>query len=487
MVVNNFGYYFAVAMVSNIDIDTGYISLFMMPDDPVISNIVTLDSKGYKIEYISLYSPNLRFSGSDKDESHYNRLKDEDVFNVASGFINRPKINDYLFIAVFLYKDSNTPFYLQLMNKPIYILGQIQKHMPILNINDNLIQDQSGAKLHFNNDWFLDVKTDRPTGNTTLVGNRLTTLSGKKFLNFSQLSYLFQKDITNKNPKMILHPPFIKDTVDKDDKVIVDESITWKDVFTKEVKNTNIFVPKFTGELQSLKDKLFLEPAAPPEDGKLDMHESGWKKAIYKDGNVQEFQRASMKMIGKTGLPYAFAPDGKQSNGEEIQSFDPDEVAVFQGIETQSDGVDLEYHHNGTDVIATEKNKKGSGLEEQIRSGVTIYIPDIKPGNIKAAQVALSELQSADGGAEIGKFKIVVGSVIFEITNETVSITAPDIIWKGDFTVEGSLIVDGDISTKASSAGKITADGDIKGVNVEGTTSVKAGTGGVITSKVSSP
>lgn len=403
----NFGYYFALAIVTRFDEDTGEIALKMHPDDPILTDVIVKDTRGYKIKYISIYAPNIRFGTTDDSEPHFFRAKDEDIFNVPTGFMNLPKVNDVIFIGVYVYQDKG---WRQLMTKSILVLGQLQKRMPVLNQDDNILGDRSGAKLHFNHNWFDSSLIERPTGHTTLVSNRLAILSGKRFLNFGLLSFLFQKGLQQGS---IVHNPTINipnlfEQAKKGTDAPISGSVKWGDIFTRGVTSESVLEPKFSGQLQKLKSgQKFLEPPPPPEDGKMDLHESGWKREVYKEGNTQKIERASIKVIGDTYLKYAFSRDGKESDGSDIAGLDSDESTRINDAPSLVAGVDLEYHDNGTDVIATEKNADANGVEEQVRSGFIMKIPATKPTTISEAQ---NEIDTGEQG-EVDKHKILVGNI----------------------------------------------------------------------------
>lgn len=461
MVVNRYGYYIAIAIVTNVDINNNELSLKMLPDDKVLTDVVTKDSTGYKIEYISLYAPNLRAGNKEDEELHYYRAKDEDIFNIPTGFFNLPKLKDYLLIAVYLNKDPMASGWSQDISKSILVLGQIQRHMPILNAEDNIFIDRSGAKIHFNNNWFDSSLIERPSGHLTIVGNRVTTLAGKNFLNFSLLSFLFQKGLkqgeTKHDPELSIAHLFKLALTDKDD--TKDGSIKWSKIFTRDKMYSKLLIPKFSGQLQSLQtDEKFLEPPPPPIDGKMDLHESGHKTDIFANGNELQFKRAVLRVIGEEHLKYAFSRDGKESNGTPFSEnpLDNNEVLKIKDIETQSDAVDLEYHSNGSKIIATEKNRETStfGLETQIRSGITIIIPD--PTDMPTD---ITEAQALTGGADkptANKFKVVVGKgtnkVTFEIdgVNGDIKVTSKTFTWVGDLDIDGKLTVSGDAELKGT-------------------------------------
>jgi hypothetical protein len=419
MVVNNYGYYLGIAQVTKVEPETSKIEIRMMQNDPILTDVVTEDSKGYKIEYVSLYNPNLNLGKIGDAPMDYYRLKDQDAFNVPTGFFNIPKKFDYLLIAVYLQRDPNTQFYRQNMDRKVLVLGQIQRHQPLINSEDNILIDRSGAKLHFNHQWFDSENLELPSGHTTLVGNRLVSLSGRKFLNFSLLSFLFQRGIksgaTTHDPILVLPNSFDEEN----------SQLSWSELFTRNINSTKLFDPQFSGELQKLGEKLFLEPPCPPNDAKQDMHDSGWKEVVYGNGNTQQFLRSRLRIVGAYGLPYSFAPNGMESfktgliSGLVQAEVDQLKESV---VEALPDAQDKEYHADGTSVIATEKNVRGSGLEEQVREGILIQIPASTQTSIDGLRTLL------DGNtekAEAGKYKIVVGSIVIVVdkTAGTVDIT----------------------------------------------------------------
>lgn len=423
MVVNNYGYYFVIAQVTKADPETSKIELRLMQNDPILTNIITEDSRGYKIEFVSLYGPNLNIGQVGDEAFHYFRLKDEDAFNVPTGFFNLPKQYDYLLIAVYIQRDPNTQFYRQNIDKKILVLGHIQKHQPLINIEDNVLIDRSGAKLHFNHQWFDSENLDLPTGHTTLVGNRLVTLSGRKFLNFSLLSFMFQRGLKEGiRDDTTIHDPLISLPQGFDNESV--NQIQWSQIFTRNINHAKLFDPKFGVEKaeRKLGDKIFLEPPCPPKDAKQDMHDSGWKEVVYGNGNTQEFLRARLRVVGAYGLPYSFAPNGQESfktgliSGLVQTEVDELKESVMEAL---PDAQDKEYHADGTSVIATEKNVRGSGLEEQVREGVLIQIPTSTQTSIDGIRTLL------DGNtekAEAGKYKIVVGGVSIIIDKGTSSV-----------------------------------------------------------------
>lgn len=410
MVVHRYGYYLAVGTVTRIDDTTKQISMKMFTDDPVIGDVILYGERDLK--YLSFYAPHLRYSSPKTGEpTQYEKIKDRNAFNAISGYWNLPKVGDVLLVAIYLIQPEGSKFFRQNTVKDVIILGQVAWHNALPNQYDNMLLDQSGAKLHFNNNWQDNSSPDAPTGHTTLLGNRMSIISGKKFLNFGLFSHHYQKGI-RADDTPVKHDPFIPIMQGIEEGSEDKSHILWSKIFTRNLDSSLIFDADFSKKFVGVYDDRFLEPPAPPIDGYQFIHESGYAEKVFSSGNYLNHVRARMKIIGEDYLKYAMAPDGKESfNNNKMSWVDDTELEIQQSAEDKdllTDSVDLEYHVTPTNVIATEKNFAGNGLEEQVRDGVSIRIPETMPTTIDGAQ---NELDTSPEPAESGKYKISVGGV----------------------------------------------------------------------------
>lgn len=408
MVVHRYGYYLAVGQVTRVDDTTKRINMKMFTDDPVIGDIILYGNRDLK--YLSFYAPHLRYSPLKQGEpTQYEKLKDKNAFNAISGYWNLPKVGDVLLVAVYLIQHEGAKFFNQNTKKDVIILGQVAWHNPLPNQYDNMLLDQSGAKIHFNHNWQDNSAPDAPTGHTTLLGNRTSIISGSKFLNFGLFSHYYQKGI-KVGSAPVKHDPIIPIFHGKQEGEEDDGQEQWSKLFTRDLTKPNLFSPDFAKKFVGLKNKLFLEPPAPPIDGHQFVHHSGYKEAVYDIGNYINYVRARMRIIGEDYLKYAIAPDGKESFNSTVMGWvDADDLAIQQGAETQPDAEDLEYHVTATKVVSKEINRRGDGLEEQVKDGIAINIPQTAPNTIKGAR---DQLDNATEKAESGKFKLLIGDSV---------------------------------------------------------------------------
>ncbi len=422
MVVHRYGYYLAVGQVTRIDDKTKKITMKMFTDDPVIGEVILYGERDLK--YLSFYAPHLRYSSPKEGRAtQYEKIKDRNAFNAISGYWNLPKVGDILLLAVYLIQPEGAKFFRQNTVKDVIVLGQIAWHNALPNQYDNMWLDQSGAKLHFNHNWQDNSAPDVPTGHTTLIGNRTSFISGKKFLGFGLFSHHYQKGI-KKGDTPVKHDPFVPIMQGIEDNSSDKSHKLWSKMFTRNLEDFQIYNPDFTKKFRGLYDDKFLEPPAPPIDGHRFTHESGYSDIVYGIGNYLGYVRSRMKIIGSDYLKYAMAPDGKESFNDKFMGWVlENELAIQQSAETQSDTEDLKYTISPTMVTSDELNRRGEGLEEQVKDGIAIHIPKDKKTTLESAR---NHLDGAEEQAESGKYKILVGDNVEIIIDKAGTITITD-------------------------------------------------------------
>lgn len=482
-------YWTTIVSVTESDPKSNTLKFKVRGGDNLISEI---DTDGIDWGFVRPYS-----SAMDRAEidSIFQMLKfgDHTITNTSSGTINYPRVGDFLVISVFVYRPNRATYYVQGKQRPLLILGYLAMDHPEDNLVDNIILDRSGAKIHFNHIWnddtnMIDLKdTDGNSigkvpnyqGHTTILGNRMSILSGQNFLPFGLLSHKF----SNLDPDIQFESGF-----DENDS----NSRKWSELFTRDLVANKFYVSDLSKTRQQVdfSSERLLEPPAPPLRSMMQMHESGWKNLVYANGNVHQFMRSRMKIIGGSRFPYSFAPDGKESFGAPLSTaLDSAEVIVQEEVETQLDSQDLEYAINADETITTgrELNKEGDGLEATLRKGISIIIPTTDKTGIKAVQdeIALAankpepnKIKIMIGGtkplslifdANVGTYTLVVGgakpvSLTFNGEAGTIVLDAPSgVTWTGDLNIIGKLTV----SQLAKLDGGIDVEGD---ATISGTT-----------------
>lgn len=408
--------------ISKIKIESSNL-VFLQPHSPRLKNTTTVDTPGNIDVYL-----------------------ETDGLNFVTGFVNFPNVKDYLLVGVYLSAPTGSQGYIvQIVeNKKIIIFGQIAREPFKGNKFDNIIMDRSGAKIHFNHGWLdnknivTEDKKVKPTltGHLTIVGNRMVTLSGRRFLPFSAYSHILQRGITvdsNKsNPKIFFQSRYNKDHPNK----------LWSDVFTRDVGSAfdyeDIFDPDFTEEFNPFPDSLkYLEPPCPLPEEDMKMHDSGWKRLIHEDGSEQKFYSSKVTLVGKNFKRFSFAPDNTESYPQDIDSgFDDTERLTLHDHNT--DMSDITYYYNGTDVWATRINARDFGLKEELFDGYTFYTPlnpATKPSEVKTRL----DFQPA----EIGKYKIIIDTKKFIIDAIGNKLTLTDGTRKIEITSSSVIMTDG--------------------------------------------
>jgi hypothetical protein len=424
-------YSFGVGTITLADINLKKLKLNMWTDNPILSDVELFGKSGFLFvrPYASAMSRG-KLGGDEKND--YFRFGDEDIWANPSGVINFPRIGDILFIAVPIHVDSNSNIAGQNLDRPVLIMGYIQVHNPEYTKVDNMWLDRSGAKIHFNHIWNDEanvIKSRDPdtgqltgdkepnyAGHLTLIGHRVVRLAGKNFLPFGLLSHRYNET----DPDVVFESLF-------DSKLNVKK---WSELFTRDFAANKFHQMDLTlsrHQVNFSTTKL-LEPPPPPVNSMMDAHQSGYKRIVYENGNLQEFLRTRMKIVGADYFPFSFAPTGKgtQETEELETTLDATDITRLQQAETAGDGIDLEYHAKNSVVGGKEINARGDGLKEELRDGIAIHVPNASKAKVKDVQ---DYLDNATEKAESGIYKIVVegssNDVIFEIdkTGEKVTIT----------------------------------------------------------------
>jgi hypothetical protein len=424
-------YSFGVGTVVLADINIKKLKLKMWSDNPILAEVEMFGESGFL--WIRPYTSAMTRGKIEDNKNDVFRFGDEDIWSNPSGFINFPRIGDILFVAVPVHIDTNSNIGGQNLDRPVLIMGYIQIHPSAeYNVVDNIWLDRSGAKIHFNHIWndqtnliqeqepdtglFTGNKIPNYTGHLTILGNRVARIAGKNFLPFGLLSHKYDEDGT----ELVFESLFEKNVNAK----------RWGSIFTRDFAANKFHImdlAKTRHQVNFATTKL-LEPPPPPLNSLMDFHESGYKKLVYANGNLQEFLRARLRVVGADYFPFSYAPTGLGTLETEILEtpLDATDVTRLQQGETQANGLDLEYQASSTAVTGKEINARGDGLKEELRDGVVIHIPNAKKTKVKDVQ---DHLDNATEKAESGKYKIVVeggsNDVIIEIdkTGEKVTMT----------------------------------------------------------------
>ena len=288
-------------------------------NSPYLNTIDVTIGKGLK--FMSNYAPFV----ADID------AKADKINNVPVGTVNYPQHGDVVLTLIWMTDAAREDrLHTMIGQNPmveVIIIGRVMWDHPLLAPYDNIISDQSGAKLHFNHGWSDAVNVAIPppdyleageaaqshhlrTGHVTLVGNRLVSLSGPKFLPFGLFSHLLGQ-AGDLNP-MVFPEPTDDGTGGGDSK-----GTSWKELFTKDPTDDVFDKLLDSGGIGSGK---FLEPPCPEPGAMMNMHDSGYKLLVGVNGHVREYiPKGRLIIIGQdadeTEKKMAFDPEGQSESG----------------------------------------------------------------------------------------------------------------------------------------------------------------------------
>lgn len=374
-------------------------------------------------KFMQPYSPSMKMSSAQEDSFHYLRINDEDARNFVTGNMNFPEVGDMLVIAVYLHRIEYFNIDKQITEKEVIILGQLSSHNPVLNRFDNIFMDRSGAKIHFNHQWYDltnvftrddDTKTQSTTGHTTFVGSRFVKLSGKRFLPFGGFSH----QMTNPNGKIVFPSGY-----SKNENSIIKE-IDIKNLFTRNIGSdqsySNIYNPDLTKQQHKLDNLKFLDPPCPQPEEDMELHDSGWKRLIQANANELRYRRSNMTVVGDKSRSLAFAPDNKEADGSTsiTTGFSANDIAIING--TLPSASESLYEVTSSGVWGKRRHALGNGLIDEVDDGVSIQLPASAPASVEAVK---SLFDNATKKAESGKYKIYAGANVSIVIDKSGTIT----------------------------------------------------------------
>lgn len=437
------GYDIVLCEVLEINLGKRWVTL-----KPLNSNFIdeiTVES-GAGLKFASSYAPFL----GEVD------TKTGKINNVPVGIVNYPQAGDRVLALIWMTEmTEHDRLHTTLSQNPfveVIILARVSWDHPQIGPYDHIIADQSGAKLHFNHGW-RDLTTDHVknlppeylekkgkaasphqlrTGHVTLVGNRLVTLSGQKFLPFGLFSHLLGQ-AKDENPVV-----FPESKTDSGTGGGAKEGTKWGEVFTKDPTETNLFdkLPD-AGGVGSSK---FLEPPCPEPGAMMDMHDSGYKRLIENNGQVREFKESLISVIGD------------DSSGQTMKkvAFDPEGQDEVTKLPNQSSGESLKHFIDESGAISTLHMKQGgdansAGLIELEINGISI---NVKDGDLPTS------LPVTFGGETVVKNKILIkfGTTIIELDGATPAINIT--VGAGNkFKITGDLEVTGNVKGASGTFG----------------------------------
>jgi len=352
-------------MVLDIDLEKQWVTLLPL-NSPHLNTIDVTIGKGLK--FMSSYAPFL---------SNVN-AKTGKVNNVPVGVVNYPQRGDRVLALVWLTDSAREDRLHTLIGQnpmmEVIILGRISWDHPLIGPYDHIIGDQSGAKLHFNHGWLDDVnvadtlpeyleagEVAKPhqlrTGHVTLVGNRLVSLSGKKFLPFGLFSHLLGQ-ANDSNPMVF---PEVTDD-GKGGKT--SRGTSWGDVFTQD-PTKDIFDELL--DKGGIGNALFLQPPCPEPGSMMHMHDSGYKLLVGVDGHMRTYiPKGAIFIIGQDG-----------SMTEKKMSFDPEGQSESDTYGDVAEGV-LEFHLVSGGKTLTIKFDPTSDLVELTTDGKMLITGDFE-------------------------------------------------------------------------------------------------------------
>lgn len=420
-------------------------------------------------KFMQPYAPSMKMSPAEGDSLHYLRIKDEFARNFTAGSMNFPEIGDILIVLVYLHKMEYYDIDKQITEKEVIVLGQLAWHNPVINRFDNIIMDRSGAKLHFNHQWYdqtnvftrADGKTTpSTTGHTTIVGNRFVQLSGRRFLPFGGFSH----QMLDPNGKIIFPSGF---ALGKE--IIKEREI--KELFSRSIGSPPdynvIYDPDLTKE-DKLEGKFFLDPPCPDPDQDMKMHDSGWKRLIKNNADELRYKRASMGVIGNKARSLAFAPTNLEADGETAVTtgFSTNDIAIVNA--SLPEGSESIYEVTASGVLGRRRHVLGDGLIDEVIGGVSIQVPDTLPASVEAVKTLFD---NATKKAELKKYKIYVGAAELIIDassagNEFIEIKVGT----------NALRITNNTNLLELTASNLKVNGNIEATNIEATEQLKAGT-----------
>ena len=220
----------------------------------------------------------------------------EDSMNFPSGYFYTPNVGDMLLVAVVY--DIVGEMNIQNPLTRVIILGFLDNEFHFSPNDEIDTVHKSGASLRINHAW-LDQnifeadqqKLIRLNGHITLVGNRVVTLSGRKFLPFGGLAH----QRTNNNNLVR-----VQETNEP-------QSAKWTDMFTNDLSKI-ILTPDFTKIDINSSNNMFLEPPCPADGEMMEMHDSGWKHHIDTTGHETNVVMSKVTLHGTNYQQYSFDP-----------------------------------------------------------------------------------------------------------------------------------------------------------------------------------
>jgi len=289
-------------------------------NSPYMNTIEVAIGKGLK--FMSNYAPFL----ADVD------AQTGKVNNVPVGIVNYPQSGDRVLTLVWMTDAAREDrLHTMIGQNPmveVIVIGRVMWEHPQLSPYDNILGDQSGAKLHFNHGWSdtVNVATPPPdyleageaampyhlrTGHVTLVGNRFVSLSGPKFLPFGLFSHLLGQAGD-------LNPTIFPESTDDGIGGRGSKGTAWKEVFTKDP--TDDVFDKLLDVEGGVGEGKFLEPPCPEPGTMMNMHDSGYKVLVGTDGHMRTYiPKGAIFIIGQDGdmteKKMSFDPDGQSESG----------------------------------------------------------------------------------------------------------------------------------------------------------------------------
>ena len=301
----------------------------------------------------------------------------EKINNIPMGIVNYPQPGDRVLALVWMSDiTAQDRLYTTLSQNPlteVIILARVQWDHPSISPYDHIIGDMSGAKLHFNHGW-LDTeegvaspppdyleegKAAKPhqlrTGHVTLVGNRLVSLSGRKFLPFGLFSHLLGQ-AGDLDP--IVFPEAPSKGTDGGDKKKEEKGTSWSEIFTQD-PTVEVF-DKLPDSPPGIGDGKFLQPPCPEPGAMMQMHDSGYKVLVGVDGHTREYvPKGRLIIIGQdasdTEKKMSFDPEGQNESGTYP---DVAEGVLEIHLVSQGDSLKIKFDPTGKEITLTTASGK---------------------------------------------------------------------------------------------------------------------------------